>query len=264
MDLQLKGKTAFVSGSTAGIGLATAKLLLAEGTSVIINGRSESSVTKALKNLKKEFPGANVSGAWAQFDQKEEVFELLKKLPEIDILINNVGIYKSGPFLETPEEDWYSQFEVNVMSGVRLSKHCLPGMLKRNWGRILFVSSECAGLVPADMIPYSMTKTALLSISRGLAHLTKGTGVTVNSILPGSTLSEGAERFLENLAEKESKTKAQVETEFFENVRTSSLLQRFARVDEVASTLVYLSSPLASATNGSAVKVDGGSMGGIL
>lgn len=264
MNLQLQDKIAFISGSTAGIGLATAKALLAEGARVIINGRSEASIEKAITGLKAEHPEAYISGIPADFGKKEEVNTLLEKLPNIDILVNNVGIYRSRPFFGTPEEDWYEQFELNVMSGVRLAEHCMQGMLERNWGRVIFISSECANLVPAEMIPYSTTKAALLAISRGLAQLTRSSGVTVNTVLPGSTLSEGAEAFLEQLAEKEKKTKTEVEKDFFTNVRTSSLLQRFAKVEEVANAIAYLASPLSSATNGSVLKVDGGSTGGIL
>lgn len=263
MDLHLKGKTAFISGSTAGIGFAIAKSLLNEGAEVIINGRSKKSVDKALDSLWSEFPTRSVKGFAADFENIVEVQELIHHLPSLDILINNIGIYKAAPFFEMQDEDWFQQFEVNVMSGVRLSRGLLPKMLERNWGRIVFVSSECAALVPPDMLAYSTTKTAMLAVSRGLAQLTKGTGVTVNSVLPGSTLSEGAERFLEMEAEKTDRTKAEVEADFFTEVRTSSLLQRFATVDEVAHTITYLSSPLSSATNGAAIKIDGGSMGGI-
>ena len=264
MDLKLKGKTAFITGSTAGIGFATAKLLLQEGANVIINGRTEDSVGKAIHKIKKEISSAAVKGIAADFSNLEDIQSLLKQLPPIDILINNVGIYTSKSFFETTDEDWYRQFEVNVMSGVRLSRHLLPKMIAENWGRILFVSSECATLVPSDLIAYSMTKTAILSISRGLAQLTKGTDVTVNTVLPGSTLSEGAKQFLSDAAQKENKTSQQVEADFFSNVRTSSLLQRFASVEEIANTLTYLASPLSTATNGAAIKIDGGSMGGIM
>ncbi|MFT6369490.1 MAG: NAD(P)-dependent dehydrogenase (short-subunit alcohol dehydrogenase family) [Maribacter sp.] len=264
MKLELEGKTAFITGSTAGIGFATARALIKEGAFVILNGRSKEKLDKAVKELHDEFPESIVSGLVADFHNVMEIKALQKKLPAIDILINNVGIYTSGSFFESTNTDWQQQFEVNVMSGVRLSKYLLPKMIAKNWGRILFVSSECATLVPVDMIAYSMTKAAILAVSRGLAQLTKGTGVTVNTIVPGSTLSEGAEQFLENTAKKESKTKAQIEAEFFTQKRTSSLLQRFARVEEVAHTITYLVSPLSSATNGAAIKVDGGSMGGIL
>lgn len=263
MDLQLKDKTAFISGSTAGIGLATALSLLQEGAKVIINGRTEQSVNSALVKIKQAIPTAKVTGLSADFSKPAEIQALLAQLPTLDILINNVGIYKSTSFFETTDEDWQQQFNVNVMSGVRLSRHCLPEMLSKNEGRILFISSECATLVPSDLIAYSMTKTALLAVSRGLAQLTKGTGVTVNAVIPGSTLSEGAEQFLAAAATKENKTKQEVETAFFSEVRTSSLLQRFARVEEVANTITYLASSLSAATNGAAIKVDGGSMGGI-
>ena len=264
MNLKLAGKVAFISGSTAGIGFATAQTLLQEGVHVIINGRSSTSVQNALTKLNTLFPNASIQGIAADFSQPEEVNALIKQLPSIDILVNNVGIYASKSFFDTSDEEWYQQFEVNVMSGVRLSRTLLPSMLKRAWGRILFISSECATLVPSDLLAYSMTKTAMLSISRGLAQLTKGTEVTVNTILPGSTLSEGAEQFLEGVAKNEDKTKAQVEAEFFQEVRTSSLLQRFASVEEVAATITYFCSPLSVTTNGAAIKVDGGSMGGIL
>jgi len=264
MNLQLKDKTAFISGSTSGIGFATAKALLKEGVNVIINGRTQEGVNEAIKKLNNELVEASVKGIPADFSKHEDIESLIKRLPNLDILINNVGIYKSDSFFKTSDKDWYDQFEINVMSGVRLSRYCLPKMLDNNWGRILFVSSECATLVPEDLIAYSMTKTAILSISRGLAQLTKETNVTVNSVLPGSTLSEGADNFLKEVAIKGKKTKREVEEEFFSDVRTSSLIQRFATVDEVANTITYFASPLSSATNGAAIKVDGGSMGGII
>lgn len=264
MDLKLKNKTVFITGSTSGIGFATATVFAQEGATVILNGRTQQSVDNAVGNLKRLLPNASVLGIPADFSTKKNVDNLLAKLPEIDILINNVGIYKSTSFLEMLDKAWTEQFEVNVMSGVRLSRQLLPKMLAKNWGRIIFISSECATLVPEDLIAYSATKAAMLSISRGLAQMTKGTAVTVNTIIPGSTLSEGAEQFLVGVAEKEGKTVDQVEAAFFTNVRTSSLIQRFASVEEVANTIVYLSSPLAAATNGAAIKVDGGSMGGII
>lgn len=264
MDLQLRNKTVFITGSTGGIGFATAKLFLREGATVLINGRYQDSVDKAVNTLAIQFPTENISGIAADFAKKEAVAELIAQLPTVDILINNVGVYAATSFCEMPDAEWYRQFEVNVMSGVRLSRYLLPKMITENWGRILFISSECATLVPEDLIAYSTTKAAILAISRGLAQMTKGTAVTVNTIIPGSTLSEGAEQFLADVAQKENKTVKKVEEEFFTNVRTSSLLQRFASVGEVANTIVYLSSPLAAATNGAAIKVDGGSMGGIL
>ncbi|MDT0606496.1 SDR family NAD(P)-dependent oxidoreductase [Croceitalea rosinachiae] len=264
MDLKLKNKTVFISGSTAGIGFATTKTLLNEGARVIINGRSKESVERAVAKLEQEFPLNDVSGFAANFQNTDEVNLLCKKLPDLDILINNVGIYKAESFFDMKDGDWQQQFEINVMSGVRLSRYFLPKMLDQNWGRILFISSECAELVPPDLLAYSMTKTAMISIAKGLAQLTKASGVTINSIVPGSTLSEGAEQFLENEAAKSGKTKENVEADFFKDIRTSSLLQRFASVDEVASTILYYCSPLASATNGAAIKVDGGSTGGLI
>lgn len=264
MNLNLKGKTVFISGSTAGIGFATAKTLLREGAIVTINGRTKASIDTAIKRLKSAIPNANVTGIVADFSIIEHIENIYTQLPSVDILINNVGIYASKSFFDTTDEDWQRQIDVNIMSGVRLSRHYLPKMIEQNWGRIIFISSECATLVPEDLIAYSTTKAAMLAVSRGLAQLTKSTGVTVNTVIPGSTLTEGAEQFLANLAAQENKTPAQAEADFFSDVRTSSLLQRFATVEEVANTITYFVSPLASATNGAAIKVDGGSMGGIL
>lgn len=264
MNLQLEGKTAFITGSTAGIGFAVAKSLLQEGAKVIINGRKQAGIDSAIQRLKTAVPNADVKGIAADFSEVTEVDALLTQLPHIDILVNNVGTYSSQSFYETTDAEWMRQFEVNVLSGVRLSRHILPKMIDANWGRIIFVSSECATLVPSDLVAYSMTKAAILAVSRGLAQLTKGTNVTVNTAVPGSTLTEGAAQFLENLAAEENKSREEVETTFFSDVRTSSLLQRFASVEEVAHTITYLASPLAAATNGAAIKIDGGSMGGIL
>jgi len=264
MDLKLKGKTAFISGSTSGIGFATAKLLLQEGVKVIINGRHQKGVSEIVDKLQKLVPNGVVKGIAADFSKSTEVDFLLEELPLVDILINNVGFFTSQSFYETTDEDWYKQIEVNVMSGVRLSRHFLPKMIRSNWGRILFVSSECATLVPSDLIAYSTSKAVLLAISRGLSQMTPGTGVTVNTIIPGSTLTEGAISFLNGVAEKENKTRGEVEGEFFRKVRTSSLLERFASVEEIANTITYYSSPLSAATNGAVIKLDGGSMGGII
>ena len=264
MDLQLKGKTVFISGSTAGIGLCTANIFLREGAKVYINGRKASTVDKAVLGLKAAFPAAEVDGIVADFADATAVERLIQQLPHIDVLVNNVGIYTSQSFFETSDEDWRRQFEVNVMSGVRLARHCLPKMLEQDWGRILFVSSECATLVPADLIAYSSTKAAMLAISRGLAQLTKGSKVTVNTVMPGSTMTTGAQNFLANIAQQEDKTIAQAEVDFFQEVRTSSLLQRFASEEEIANSIVYFSSPLAAATNGATIKLDGGSTGGII
>ncbi len=264
MDLKLKGQTAFISGSTGGIGFAVAKTLLAEGAKVYINGRSQESVDRAIAGLLKFNPNGFVEGIAADFSKVKEVDALIKALPSLDILINNVGIFYSKSFGNSHDDDWYKQFEVNVMSGVRLARHFLPKMLRVNYGRILFVSSECASLVPADLISYSMTKAGVLAVSRGLAQLTKGTQVTVNTVVPGSTLTQGAENFLNGVAQHSGKTREEVEKEFFTEVRSSSLLQRFAKVEEVANTMAYIASPLSSATNGATINIDGGSIGGIV
>ena len=264
MDLQLKGKTAFISGSTSGIGLAVAKILLQEGANVVINGRKQPELDKATEQLQ-NLVGASqfARGIAADLGNPEDTARLIEALPKCDILINNVGIYKSTSFYETSDADWQSMLNVNLMSGVRLSKALLPQMLDRNWGRILFISSECATLVPEDLIAYSTTKAALLALSRGLAQLTSGTGVTVNAATPGSTLTEGAEAFLENLAKEKNQSIQQVEAAFFKETRTSSLLERFADVLEIAHTLTYYCSPLSAATNGAVIRLDGGSMGGL-
>lgn len=239
MDLQLKDKTAFISGSSNGIGFAIAKKLLEEGATVIINGRSQKTVDTAIAALKQLYPNANVSGIPADFSKADEVEKLIGQLPDIDILVNNVGIFEPVAFVDIKDEDWFKFFEVNVMSGVRLSKHIFPKMLAKNWGRILFISSESAVFIPSEMIHYGMTKTAQIAVSRGLAELTKGTNVTVNTILPGPTKSAGAGEFLEQMAKANNITTADVEKNFFNTARPTSLLQRFAHVDEVANTVVY-------------------------
>ncbi len=258
MDLQLKNKTAFISGSTQGIGFAIAKQLLQEGAKVIINGRTIQRVNEAVEKLKNETSNGDVSGIEADFSKADEINALLKRLPEVDILINNAGIFEPKPFVEITDEDWFKFYEVNVLSGVRLSRHYFPKMLAKNWGRIIFISSESAVNIPEEMIHYGMTKTAQLSISRGLAELTKGTNVTVNAVLPGPTKSEGVGEFINQLAASQNQTPAEAERDFFKTARPTSLLQRFSSVDEVANMVTYISSPLSSATNGAAVKVDGG------
>jgi NAD(P)-dependent dehydrogenase (short-subunit alcohol dehydrogenase family) len=263
MDYQLKDKKAFISGSTSGIGFSIAKLLAGEGVSVVINGRTQDRIDLAAKDILSGNPEANVSGIVADFSEADSVTRLIDQLGTVDILINNVGIFTSQLFKNTRDEDWYKLFEVNVMSGVRLSRTLLPGMIQNDWGRILFISSECAMLVPEDLIAYSMTKAAMLSISRGLAQTTQGTGVTVNAVVPGSTLSEGAKRFLRDQANKDQVSEQKIAENFFRNERTTSILGRFTSTDEIANTVVYLSSPLSSATNGASIKVDGGSVPGI-
>jgi NAD(P)-dependent dehydrogenase (short-subunit alcohol dehydrogenase family) len=264
MDLKLTGKTALITGSTAGIGYAIASRFLAEGASVIINGRSNESVTQATESLKAQHPNADISGVAADLAKVEDVNRLLSEAPEVDILVNNTGIFEPKAFADIPDEDWFHFFEVNVLSGIRLSRHYFPKMLDKNWGRIIFISSESAVFIPDEMIHYGMTKTAQLAVSRGLAELTKGSAVTVNTILPGPTKSRGVGQFIEDLATAGNKSSAQVEQEFFKDMRPTSLIQRFATVEEVADTVVYYSSPLASATNGAAIRVEGGLVKSIL
>ena len=259
MDLKLAGKTALVTGSTAGIGFAIAAGLAQEGASVIINGRTESRVEEAVKKLK-----GKVFGLALDLGTADGIRKAIEKYPEVDILINNLGIFEPKPFEDIPDEDWFRFFEVNVMSGVRLSRHYLPRMKQKNWGRIIFVSSESAVQIPSEMIQYGMTKTAQLAISRGLAETTVGTGVTVNTVLPGPTASEGVSEFVDKLAAKEGVDKKAFEKEFFSTMRPSSLLKRFATPEEVANIVTYLASPLSSATNGAAVRVDGGVVRSIL
>ena len=258
MDLQLTGKTAFVSGSTQGIGFAIAHKLLEEGAAVIINGRSEIRVVEAIEKLRSLVPDAQISGVAADFSKVEEVNVMLENLPDIDILINNAGIFEPKPFVEIPDEDWFRFFEVNVLSGVRLARYFFPKMIARNWGRIMFISSESAVNIPEEMIHYGATKTMQLAVSRGLAELTKGTQVTVNAILPGPTKSEGVGEFVKQLASGANITPEQAEKDFFKTARPTSLLQRFATVEEIANLVAYVSSPLSSGTNGAALKVDGG------
>jgi NAD(P)-dependent dehydrogenase (short-subunit alcohol dehydrogenase family) len=258
MDLQLKNKKALVSGSTAGIGFAIAKRLLEEGTTVYINGRTKEKVIASIHRLQELVPDAKVLGVAADFSNVEDVNRLLKEIPAVDILVNNVGIFEPKPFVEIPDADWLKLFEVNVLSGVRLSRHYFPGMLKNNWGRIIFISSESAIQIPEEMIHYGMTKTAEIAVSRGLAELTKGTNVTVNTILPGPTKSEGAITFIDQLSKQQNKSKETVEKEFFQTARPTSILQRFTSPDEVANMVTYIASPLSSGTNGAALRVDGG------
>lgn len=258
MDTHLKGKVALVTGSTVGIGFEIARQLLQEGATVWINGRTPERVASSVKLLLKAVPNAKVHGVVADFSKKEEVDEIRSKIPNVDILINNVGIFEPKDFVEIPDEDWLRFFEVNLLSGVRLSRFYLPQMLKQNWGRILFISSESGIQIPEEMIHYGVTKSAQISLARGLAELTKGTNVTVNSVLPGPTRSDGVGGFLENLASNKKVSVDVIEKEFFKTARPTSLLQRFASVEEVANLVTYLSSPLSSGTNGAALRVDGG------
>ena len=253
MDLKLNDKKAFISGSTKGIGYATARKLLGEGAEVIINGSSEDSTNKALEKLRSEFPDSKISGIACDFSDKQAVQKLIGKLEIIDILINNVGIFQEKDFFETTDEEWSQFFEVNVMSGVTLSRAIMPKMLERDWGRIIFISSESALNIPAEMIHYGMTKTAQLAVSRGLAELCKGSQVTVNSVLPGPTKTNG----VKNMA-PDDQSFDDFEEEFFDEKRPTSIIQRFADPEEVANMITYISSPLSSATTGAALKVEGG------
>jgi NAD(P)-dependent dehydrogenase (short-subunit alcohol dehydrogenase family) len=258
MDLQLTNKKALVTGSTAGIGFAIAALLAQEGAAVVVNGRTQRRVEEAVQRLRKDGKNAQVTGVAADLGTREGVDQLIRDLPAVDILVNNLGIFEPKPFAEITDEDWLRFFEVNVLSGARLSRFYLPLMLKKNWGRIVFLSSESGLNIPVEMIHYGVTKTAQIALGRGLAEATAGTGVTVNSVLPGPTRSEGVEQFVQNLARAQGTDAARVEAEFFRTVRPTSLLKRFATPEEVAALVVYVCSPRASATNGAALRVDGG------
>jgi NAD(P)-dependent dehydrogenase (short-subunit alcohol dehydrogenase family) len=263
MDLLLNNKTVLVSGSTTGIGFAIAKGFAKEGATVYLNGRTETGVNDALSRIKNEIPNAKVSGIVADLTTDRGFNHLSKEVTEVDILVNNLGIYEPVDFFESNDEDWLRMFNSNVMSGIRLTRFYMPKMMKKNWGRVLFISSESAIQIPTEMIHYGMSKTAQLSIANGLAQLTKGSGVTVNSILPGPTFSEGVERFIGDLAEQKNLTPKEVEHQFFAETRPLSLLQRFITPDEVASAVLYVSSEWAAATNGATIRVDGGILKGI-
>jgi len=264
VDLRLAEKVALVTGSTAGIGLAIAKSLAAEGAYVYVNGRTQERVDAAMTGIRTQDRRAKVDGIVADFSSVSGADAVIAKLPSLDLLVNNVGIFEPKPFAEIPDADWFRFFEINVMSGVRLTRHYLAGMLEKNWGRILFISSESAVQIPAEMVHYGMTKTAQIAIARGVAESVSGTGVTVNSILAGPTESEGVVGFVDAMAKQQNKSKQEVEKEFFEHVRPSSLLKRFATVDEVAALVTYVASELSSATNGAALRVDGGVVRAIL
>lgn len=258
MDLKLKNKKALITGSTAGIGYAIAKGLANEGASIIINGRKAEDVASRIRDLKTETGNQDISGIIADFSKKEEVQNLMDKIPDVDILVNNVGIFNQVKFEDISDEEWFEMFEVNVMSGVRLSRYYFPKMLAKNEGRIIFISSESALNIPTEMIHYGFSKTAQLAVSRGLARLSKGTNVTVNSVLPGPTMSRANAKDLKETAMKRETTVDNVIHDFFEKRRPSSLIQRFADTDEVANMVTYIASPLSSATNGAALRVDGG------
>jgi NAD(P)-dependent dehydrogenase (short-subunit alcohol dehydrogenase family) len=256
MNLQLTEKLALVSGSTKGIGLAIVTGLAREGAKVIVNGRSEKSVGEALVKIRQAVPGAKLESFAGDLADAAVVGKLVEQFPAVDILINNLGIFEPKPFEEIPDADWQRFFNINVLSGIRLSRAYLPGMKSKNWGRIVFISSESGIQIPAEMIHYGMTKTAQLAVSRGLAETCGGTGVTVNAILPGPTRSDGVDEFITKLSG--GQPFAEFEKEFFKNHRPSSILQRFATPEEIANLVVYVASPLSSATNGAALRVDGG------
>jgi NAD(P)-dependent dehydrogenase (short-subunit alcohol dehydrogenase family) len=264
MNLKLEGKVALVTGSTAGIGFAIAKSLAEEGARVYVNGRTQARVDSATAAIRSHAGASKIEGIVADFGSAAGAEAVIAKLPAVDVLVNNVGIFELKPFAEIPDADWYRFFEVNVMSGVRLSRHYLAGMLKQNWGRILFISSESAVQIPAEMVHFGMTKTAQVAIARGIAESVAGTGVTVNSILAGPTASEGVGDFVEAMAKQQNKSKQQVEKEFFQHARPSSLLKRFATVDEVAAMATYLAGEPSAATNGAGMRVDGGVVRAIL
>lgn len=258
MDLKIKNKTALVTGSTAGIGFAIAKALANEGATVFVNGRTLERVNNAVEQLREETGNENIKGIVADFSDKNQVQYLINEIPEVDILINNVGIFEPKQFNDITDEDWFKFYEVNVLSGVRLSRAYLDKMIQKNWGRIIFISSESALQIPEEMIHYGMTKTAQIAVARGLAELTKGTGVTVNSVLPGPTFSEGAGTFIKDMARQSGLTVEDMEKEFFKTARPTSILQRFTQPDEIASMVAYIASELSSATNGAALRADGG------
>jgi NAD(P)-dependent dehydrogenase (short-subunit alcohol dehydrogenase family) len=258
MKIDLSGKTALVTGSTSGIGHAVAKGLAAAGAQVTVNGRAQGKVDAAAAAIAKAVPGAKVRGVAADVSTAAGCKTLVAAQGEVDILINNAGIFEPKEFFEIPDEDWSRFFEVNVMSGVRLSRAYLPGMLKRNWGRIVFISSESALNIPKEMIHYGTTKTAQLAVSGGLAEMTRGTAVTVNSVLPGPTMSEGVETFVKELAKRNGQSVEEAASEFVKQFRPTSLLQRFATVEEIANMVVYVASKEASATNGAALRAEGG------
>ncbi|QEM03911.1 SDR family oxidoreductase [Mucilaginibacter rubeus] len=258
MDLKLNDKIALVTGSTAGIGYAIAKSLANEGATVYVNGRSQTKVDEVVKKLIAETGNNKIKGIAADFSNIAQVETLTAQLPEVDILVNNVGIFEPKPFTEITDADWLKFFEVNVLSGVRLSRAYFDKMISKNWGRIIFISSESAYQIPEEMIHYGTTKTAQIAVARGLAELTKSTGVTVNTVLPGPTLSEGVGDFIEALAKDQGLSNTEVEKEFFTNVRGTSLIKRFITTEEIANMVTYIASPLSAATNGATLRADGG------
>jgi NAD(P)-dependent dehydrogenase (short-subunit alcohol dehydrogenase family) len=264
MDLGLKGKIVLISGSTAGIGLGIAKTLAREGARIVINGRTEKRVSAAVESIRMELRGAEVKGVAADLGTAEGIKELIEQVPYADVLVNNLGIFEVKPFLEISDADWLRFYEVNVLSGVRLTRYYLPEMLRKNWGRVIFISSESGQQIPSEMVHYGMTKTAQIAIARGVAESVAGTGVTVNSILVGPTASEGVGDFVQSMAMQQGISKQQVEKEFFEKVRPSSLLKRFETTEEVAAVVAFVASAQAIGINGAAVRAEGGVVRSIL
>ena len=264
MELGLKGKIAVVSGSTAGIGLAVATTLAREGARIVINGRTAKRVQTAEQGIRTQMRGAEVQGVAADLGTAAGIDEFLKQVPAADVLVNNLGIFEIKPFLQIPDADWLRLFEVNVLSGIRLTRHYLPEMLRKNWGRVIFISSESGQQIPSEMVHYGMTKTAQIAVARGVAESVAGTGVTVNSILAGPTASEGVGNFLQSMALQQGVSPKQVEKEFFEKVRPSSLLKRFETTEEVAAVVAFVASTQAAGINGAAIAAEGGVIRSIL
>jgi NAD(P)-dependent dehydrogenase (short-subunit alcohol dehydrogenase family) len=264
MDLKLENKVAFVSGSTAGIGFAIAKALAGEGARVIINGRTGRRVQAAIAAIRAAVPSALLDSLAADLSRADDTSEAVRRFPDADILVNNLGIYMPLPFEKITDGHWLAMIETNFLSGVRLSRHYLPRMKARNWGRIIFISSESGVEIPVKAIHYGVTKTMQIALARGLAETTVGTGVTVNSILAGPTRSEGVEGFISNMAEGRRITPAEVEKDFFQYDRPTSLLQRFATPEEVAAMVTFVASPISAATNGAALRVEGGAVRSII
>lgn len=258
MNISFAGRIALVTGSTSGIGLAIARGLAAAGAETIVNGRAKDKVDRVVADLQRALPEAKLRGVAADVSDAEGCDALIRAVPHVDILVNNAGIFEPKDFFVIPDSDWTRMMEINLMSGVRLSRAYMPFMLKRDWGRVIFISSESGVQIPPEMIHYGVTKTAQLGLSRGLAELTAGTGVTVNAVLPGPTRSEGVETFLQQMAAQEGADVETMARNFVKQHRPTSLLQRFATIEEVANMVIYVASVQASATNGAALRVDGG------
>ena len=264
MDLQLRGRRALVTGSTAGIGFAIAAGLAKEGAQVIVNGRTRERVHEAVQEIREQAISADLKEFAGDLSKPEAIEQLIHNFPDVDILVNNLGIFEPKPFPEITDHEWERMWQTNVMSGVRLSRYYLPRMLHASWGRVIFISSESAVNIPVEMIHYGVTKTAQIALARGMAETTAGTAVTVNTVLAGPTMSEGVTEWLDKVAQSRNLSKPELEREFFASMRPSSLLKRFATPEEVANVVVFLASPLASVTNGAAIRAEGGLLRSIL